>query len=277
MNETRGTPVKKAVEPSPEASHSPWAGVLISFRWPLVLVALALVALVFYLATLRRVDDAGSALGDLASGAADRVEAIAESFLTGNITETFVSSLPKVDSAGSGNLELATIEVTETFRRTDERWALWDTIPLGTIETEIRTPVTYRYHLRLDDSWRLEVFDHTCIVYAPRIHPTQPPAIHTEGIERRVDEGWLRFDGEEQMAALEKSITPRLRQLAGDPRHIELIREQSRKTVAEFVRNWLLTEDHWREDRFRVIQVIFPDEELEAPEQAGPTVLLDDG
>ncbi|MEE8522930.1 MAG: hypothetical protein V3T72_03280, partial [Thermoanaerobaculia bacterium] len=149
--------------------------------------------------------------------------------------------------------------------------------PLGTTVTEVRVPVTYRYHLRLSDPWRLEVSEHTCIVYAPEIRPTLPPAIHTEGMQRHLDESWLRFDGAEQMEALEKSITPRLRQMAGDPRHVALVREQSRKTVAEFVRNWLLQEQHWRDDRFRVIKVIFPDEELEDPELVGPTVLLDEG
>ena len=43
------------------------------------------------------------------------------------------------------------------------------------------------------------------------------------------------------------------------------------------MRSWLLMEDHWRDDRFRVIKVIFPDEELEAPETVGPTVLLEEG
>jgi hypothetical protein len=240
--------------------------VLISFRWPLVLIALALIPLVVYLETLRRAADA-----------VPDFHRIAEGFRSGQITETFLSSIPTIDPSGSGNLELASFEVTEILTRSDERWAFWDLVPLGVTVSEVRVPVTYRYHLRLSDPWRLEVNDHTCIVYAPQIRPTLPPAIHTEGLQRRMDEGWLRFDGAEQMATLEKSITPRLRQMAGDPRHVALVREQSRKTVAEFVRNWLLMEQHWSDDRFRVVKVIFPDEELESPEQIGPTVILEEG
>ena len=43
--------------------------------------------------------------------------------------------------------------------------------------------------------------------------------------------------------------------------------EQCRRTVAEFVRSWLLMEDHWREDRFRSIVVVFEDEEVGDPSQ----------
>ena len=44
------------------------------------------------------------------------------------------------------------------------------------------------------------------------------------------------------------------------PASVDLVRESARRTVAEFVRSWLLIEDHWREDRFRSIVVVFPDE-----------------
>lgn len=256
-------------QPQPPAPHSHWAQVWISFRWPLVLVVLALIPLIVYLETLRR---AANAIPDLPEWS----QKVAENFRSGRITETFLSSIPTIDPSGSGNLELAAFEVTEILTKSDERWAFWDLVPLGTTVSEVRVPVTYRYHLRLSDPWRLETAEHTCIVYAPEIRPTLPPAIHTEGMQRHLDESWLRFDGAEQMEALEKSITPRLRQMAGDPRHVALVREQSRKTVAEFVRNWLLQEQHWRDDRFRVIKVIFPDE-TEEPEQVGPTVVLDEG
>ena len=45
-----------------------------------------------------------------------------------------------------------------------------------------------------------------------------------------------------------------------DPAHLRIVREPCRKAVAEFVKNWLLREEHWREDRFTSVVVIFPDE-----------------
>jgi hypothetical protein len=51
-----------------------------------------------------------------------------------------------------------------------------------------------------------------------------------------------------------------------------LVREEGRKTVAEFVRDWLLREDQWRTDRFHTIKVIFADEPAANPEQIPPTL-----
>ncbi len=257
-------PPQPAAEP-----RSPWVDLLVSYRWPLVFLALVAAGFLVYSETLRRIDRVGDAIG---SGL-ERAQDVARGFLTGDVTERFVSSIPEIDSTGGGNLELATVNATETFTRSDERRVLWDVVSLGTTVTEIKVPVTYRYHLRLDDPWRVEVAEHTCTVWSPAIRAAQPPAIHTEGMEKRVEESWLRFDGADQLAELEKSITPRLRLYAQDPRHVALVREESRRTVANFVRTWLLIQDQWRSDRLRTITVIFADESPD-PERLGPTIRL---
>ncbi|MCP3962718.1 MAG: hypothetical protein GY719_33180 [bacterium] len=250
---------------------------VVSLRWPLVILALALIAYLAVRETLSRAERAAGEMGDLVGAAAERAEDLARGFLTGNITETFIAAIPEIDATGGGNLELAKAEVVETFRRSDERLILWDSFSLGTTISEIKVPVTYRYHMRLDDPWRLEVSGQVCRVYAPQVRPTQPPAIHTDRMEKRTAESWLRFDADEQLAELEKSITPKLIARARDPRHLALVRDQGRRTVAEFVRNWLLREDQWRDDRFHAIQVIFPDEQVDAPESLDVTIRLDDG
>lgn len=190
----------------------------------------------------------------------DRTTGLAEKFRQQHITETFTSALPTFARTPGGNLELATATATETLSRTDERTIAWDLVYLGKTVSEISVPVTYRYHLVLRDAWKLDVVGNTCVVRAPAIRPSLPPAIHTDQMQKRSEAGWARFDAPEQMAALERSLTPRLTRHAGDPRRLALVREQCRKTVAEFVRDWLLREDHWRPDRFAAIQVIFADE-----------------
>lgn len=190
----------------------------------------------------------------------DRTTGLAEKFRQQHITETFTSALPTFARTPGGNLELATATATETLSRTDERTIAWDLVYLGKTFSEISVPVTYRYHLVLRDAWKLDVVGNTCVVRAPAIRPSLPPAIHTDQMQKRSEAGWARFDAPEQMAALERSLTPRLTRHAGDPRRLALVREQCRKTVAEFVRDWLLREDHWRPDRFAAIQVIFADE-----------------
>ena len=57
--------------------------------------------------------------------------------------------------------------------------------------------------------------------------------------------------------------------------HIELVRERCRLRVAEFVRTWLLHEDHWRPDRFLAITVRFEDDPPQAS-TPGPTILWDE-
>ena len=201
----------------------------------------------------------------------DRMGGIAGKFRQQHITETFLSALPTLARTPGGVLELATATSVETLSRTDERTIAWDMIYLGKTVSEISVPVTYRYHLMLRDDWKLEVVGSTCVVRAPAIRPSLPPAIHTDRMQKRSEAGWARFDAREQMAELERSLTPRLTRTAGDPRRLALVREECRKTVAEFVRDWLLREDHWRKDRFTAVQVVFADE----PGAPAPVLRLD--
>jgi len=263
---------------NPEPRSNPWTDLLLASRWPLVFIAFLFVAWQMYLEPFKRASQAGKALGETVDAATERAKDLAKAFYTGNITEKFFSAIPEIDSAGSGLLEVAKAEVVETFSRSDERRVLWDALSLGTTELEIKVPVTYRYHLRFDHRWRIEITGNTCVVYAPRIQPTQPPAIHTEGLERRVDEGWLRFDADQQLADLQSSMTPRLRQLAGDPRHIALVRDTARRTVADFVRGWLLREEQWRQDHLTQIKVVFGDETVEEMVEMAVTLeLIEEG
>lgn len=247
-----------------EDSRSPTEGRAASdWRWPLVVLAACFLLLttvagvvVFVLWQTQR---AAEGVGKVAERAVD----VARGLHSGTITERFIASLPEIDASGMGRLELATFDAVETFQRTDERRVLWEQVPLGTTVAEIRVPVTYRYHVRLEDPWRLEVEDGVCRVWAPRVYPSQPPAIHTDRLERRVDEGWLRFDGDEQLDALQATITPTLASMARHPTKIAAVRDSSRATVARFVRAFLLREGLWAEDRLAAIQVLF---EGESPE-----------
>lgn len=241
----------------PDPPPSPWVALLLGFRWPLVCIAFAVIAFLIYRDTLRQ----GEAMvTGTAQVLADGAERLSRNLWSGNVTESFLAAIPTIQGAGSGRLEVATTEAIETFERSDERRVLWDAFSLGTTVSEVRVPVTYRYHLRLDDPWRIEVSGPICIVYAPAIRATQPPAIHTEGMRRRVAEDLLRFDGADQLAKLEESITPRLRQMAQDPQHIDLVRDSARQTVDRFIRQWLLQEDQWGADGIQMVQVVFPDE-----------------
>ncbi|MEE8586152.1 MAG: hypothetical protein V3T83_15015 [Acidobacteriota bacterium] len=249
---------------APPPSPSPWT----AYRWPAVIVALALIALGGYALTLWW---AGRAAQQALEGIGD----IAERFRSQHITATFRSALPELTSTPGGLLELASIRQPETITRSNEKRILWDWVSLGKSVAEIRVPVTYRYHVELRDPWSIEVSGQTCIVRAPPLRPTLPPAIHSQELEQRIDQSWLRFDADEQMSQLLKSITPTLESQASDTRRLEIVRERARRTVAEFVRDWLLKEDHWRQDRFRAVIVVFADEQAEDGAVLGTALTLE--
>ncbi len=227
----------------------PWATALIAAA----VVILAALALFAYLKTMRGIKNTVDKV-------ISTTPEIARNFLTGNITHTFRESIPQITSTQGDVLELAVYRCDETFKRTDEKWAGWGWVYLGTTIAEVRVPVSFRYHLRLSGTWRLAARDQTCVVLAPPIRPSLPPAIHTAEMERRAESGWARFDKNEQLEVLERSMTPTLEQRAGDAAHLQLVREAGRHSVAAFVRKWLMREGQWRSDRFTSIVVLFPDE-----------------
>ena len=232
--------------------------ILKSFPWTTTILAatvviLAALALFAYLKTMRSVRETVDQAGRTAAE-------VARNFQTGRITQTFRESIPQITATHGDVLELAVFRAEETFKRTDERRIGWGWVYLGTTVAEIRVPVSFRYHLRLSDPWRLAARGQLCVVLAPPIRPSLPPAIHTDEMERRAESGWARFDKNEQLEALQRSLTPALEQRAGDTNHLALVREACRHSVAEFVKKWLLHEKQWQPDRFTSIVVLFPDE-----------------
>jgi hypothetical protein len=222
----------------------------------MAVVAIAAMALIF---GLRACSDT-EATGRGFKAALKKIPEVAEKFKTGTITHTFVEEIPEIAPSHGDVLEVATSRSEETFTRKDSRNIFWDTVPLGTTVSEIRAPVTFRYHIRLSDPWRLAAKEKVCMVLAPPIRPSQPPAIHTDAMQKSTESGWARFNKAENLDTLEHSITPELEQRAADAAHMKLVREACRQSVADFVKKWLMREDYWRADRFSSITVIFPDE-----------------
>lgn len=255
---------------------STWLDTIRALRWPAVVVVLGLLGYLVVHQIGQTAREGGRAATDIVREIGSGVVDIAEAFQSGRITTTFIAAIPSFTPDTGVKLELASFQATEILRKTDERWVAWDLVPLGTTVTEIRVPVTYRYHLRLAEPWLLEVEEQSCVVHAPRIRPTLPPAIDTGGMEKFSDSGWLRFNEAQQMEGLERSLTEVLSKRASDPGHLEMVRERCRLEVAEFVRSWLLMEDHWREDRFRSVTVIFADEPESRATILHPTLVLPD-
>lgn len=258
--------------------------------WGCVFIAFATLGLLSYKITLdkaeavgdRAIKESKQALSAMTAKAekyaaetAAWAERSAEKFKTGQITETFRAEIPVFESAGIGRLDVGTSTVTETLKKSDVRKVAWDWIYLGETETEISVPVTYRYHLDLAGEWNIEVTERDCLVVAPKLQPSLPVAIHTNEMKKKSSNGWARWDADEQIEELQKSITPTLNDYAGDPKHLKLIREEARLTIARFIQAWLLREDQWQEGKIRTVRVVFPDETIQS-RPTNPTVTLQD-
>ncbi|WP_397379925.1 hypothetical protein [Prosthecobacter sp.] len=186
---------------------------------------------------------------------------LAEHFQKRTITESFHENVKRIASTQGDVLELATMETEETVTKYDTKTLFNDAVYLGTTVAEIRALVVYRYHLKLSDEWKLTVENGRCVVIAPAIRPSLPPAIRTETMEKKSEAGWLRFNAAENMAELEKGLTPMLERRAAVPGKIKHVREASRTSVAKFVQHWVLKEQKAQDQGgIREIVVIFPDE-----------------
>jgi len=189
-----------------------------------------------------------------------------------DIETRFTESITRIISTNGDILEVATLETNETVTRFDMKSLFNGWVYLGTTVSEIRTPVVYRYHIKLSEGWQLHVHEGQCFVRAPALRPSQPPAVRTDGMEKKSDAGWLRFNADDNLATLEKELTPTLEKRAGNKAHLDNIREAARKSVAEFVKKWLL-ESARNDDgtsEIRSITVIFPDD---AQPKSGPVTL----
>lgn len=185
-----------------------------------------------------------------------------DAFSAQHITRTFVAALPNLTR--ELNLEVATARQVEFFERTDHRTLLG--VSLGTNVAQLRLPVSYRYHLRLADPWRLEVQGSHLIVHAPVLQASLPPAIHTDEMEARTERGWCRCAPEDLLRELHREVTPLISQWASNEQHLGMVRETARLQVAEFMRRWLECETRWGPRSFTAISVRLGGEALPPPE-----------
>lgn len=189
------------------------------------------------------------------------------------VSRSVSEQIVAISATKGDRLELASVETVETFRETDELRLGW--VNLGTTEAEVRVPVVYRFHVSLAEGLSVAVKRHgdliRCVVRAPALRPTLPPAIRTEGLEKRVSSGWARFNGAEALRDMEKGLTAAL--VSRAPGKAELARDKARAQLGGFVSRWLIHDGLWGgESGVREIVVLFPGESDVAP---APTVAAD--
>jgi hypothetical protein len=161
-----------------------------------------------------------------------------------------------------GLLEVAGMIKMEDFYREDN--LKWWFVDWGTTISQIRVEATYRYHVKLSGEWSVRIKEPVCIVETPQLEPTLPVAIDTAKTVHKTERGWARFNKDENLELLGKSISEKLRQKAKRPEYLNLVREPARKTIEEFIATWLLKENIWGSSEWHVIKIVFPDEKIGA-------------
>ena len=166
-----------------------------------------------------------------------------------------------------GKLEVSELRQLESFEVSRDHEVLG--VPMGSTYSRVRVPAHYRYHVDLAPAWRVQVLpDGGVRVIAPRVQASLPVAIDTAQIQTESRGLWSLFTGPAQVQALEKSITAQLARKAVTAPMLDRQREAARKTVAEFVAQWLMTQTAWQPHAGRTVQVLFADEPIEALDAA---------
>jgi hypothetical protein len=210
-----------------------------SSNWPLafgltIIAVCAIIAgvVIYIFSALSRIPDAAVEQTQeiLAS-----VQDLAEAFRQGTVETRFMTYATEI--SGSTYLQVATLDRVEVFTREDRASIFWGAVPLPDVVVSATAPVQYTAYVDLDETWQLELEDHTLLVEAPAIEFNRPN-IDASQIEWTVMEGSLLRSEEEALAALRKGLTSmsyrRTRELE------EAVRETARARVEGFVRTWLL-------------------------------------
>ena len=139
---------------------------------------------------------------------------------------------------------------------------------IGETAPRIRVPAVYRYHVRLDPEWRVLRRDGVFTVVAPPVRASLPVAIDTAGIEKDVAGTWLLvpLTGDDDIDALERSITAKLARKASSREYLERQREETRATVREFVTAWLIQQRRYADASAGTVVMLFADEPVRSIE-----------
>lgn len=192
------------------------------------------------------------------------------------VTVTEVAK-PVVMRTEGGTLFVSSMEATHELSRSVIHTVLG--VEAAKTEAKVKVPVVYKYEIELAREWTFLRRGNVVAVIAPAVRPSLPVAIDTSKLTSST-KGLVAFaHREEEINTLQRTISPTLEQYAKSPTYISHQREAARKTVAEFVRKWILKQPEWKNDDKVVVKVFFADESLMTMMKEGfaPVALQDVG
>ncbi len=107
---------------------------------------------------------------------------------------------------------------------------------------EIKCPVTYAYYVDLSAEWKITIRNGIVRVMAPPIM-VDKPQIDTAEMQEFFRGTPILFNKQELLGDLRKSVTQELTELGEQHKYVNYIREDCRRQLAAFIRNWAVNHE----------------------------------
>lgn len=134
---------------------------------------------------------------------------------------------------GKQSLNVARLEATEVFERTEKTQALWVSLP--DVIVRARLPVQYNYSVSVSREWHFSRDGDTLVVRVPELGSARP-AVDVSAMKLDVVKGSLFRGDEAAKRELQNELTDWLNDRA--VAHRADVREEARRSIESFVRTW---------------------------------------
>lgn len=181
------------------------------------------------------------------------MQSVFPELFTENIEYRFRSYAIKV--TGKQSLYVAKLQQQEKIERTSYASLLWFQLPPMIVRVDV--PVEYNYFVNLSGGWRFNVQADTLVVSIPELG-SSTPAIDIANLKMVIAEGGLLRNEKKALEKMTKELPGLLIDRAIANR--EVVRDQARKSVEQFVRTWLSST--LNEPFDRPIRIEFPHDSI---------------
>jgi hypothetical protein len=180
----------------------------------------------------------------------------------------FVTSKPPVvqETDGDNMPEVATVIHRKAYSSPESDGTILGVrIPGCKSRRQVSVKAAITYRIPLAEEWEAEVRSGRFFVVAPQLQPSLPVAFDTGSIKKFAQDCMI-IDGEKKYDDLLGQVSQQLAISANSEQYKQIARPYARKTVKEFVRKWMATQDEFKVRSNMPIDVVFegePARELE--------------
>lgn len=181
------------------------------------------------------------------------------------VHETDGDNMPVVIRTKGGLLEVATVVHRKAYSSESDGTILGMRIPGCKSRRQVSVKAFITYRIPLAEEWEAEVRNGRFFVDAPQLQPALPVAFDTGSI-KKVAQDCMIIDGEKKYDDLVARISQQLAVSAKSVQYKQIARPYARKTVKEFVRKWMTTQEEFKARSNMPIDVAFEGESMREKE-----------